>query len=169
MSRARWLCASVFALTVGHLVGCSRPYIYTAPATFTVTNESVSKTIEAVMTYTSTVPIDGTPVVSCTGETHCTMAYTIQYSVGESPNWADQEMIRPTRQIWKTLFTDPQFQSGTITVSGPAPSAGGKRQPYYSLTCDRQHTVHIDWTGIQGSGIRHACDYSPVTQGMPGT
>ncbi len=161
MSRARWLCASIFALSGGLPAGCSDPYTYTAPTTFTVTNESVSKTVQAVMTYNSTVPIDGTPVVNCTGETHCTIAYAIQYAVGGSLNWDDQEMIRPTRQIWKTLFTDPQFQSGTISVSGPAPSAGGKRQQYYSLTCDRQHTVHIDWANVEGWAMRHSCAYSP--------
>lgn len=171
MSRANWLCASAIALTLGHVLGCSHPYLYTAPATFTVNNESVTKAIEDVMTYNSMVRMDGKPTVDCAGETHCTIAYTVQQSLGGSSEWEDNEMIRPTRQIWKTLFADPRFQSGTITVSGPATSEGfhSPTQPYYSLTCDRQQAAQIDWKNIDGWGLRQSCEYSPMARGMPGS
>lgn len=158
------------ALVVGHVVGCSHPYLYTAPATFIVSNDSVTKAIEDVMTYNSMVLMEGKPTVDCSGETHCAIAYTVQQSLGGSTTWEDNELIRPTRQIWKTLFADPRFQSGTITVSGPAISDGLKspKQPYYSLTCDRQHTAQVDWRDIDGWGIRHTCDYAPLANGMPG-
>lgn len=156
-------------LALGPVVGCSRPYLYTAPATFTVSNQSVTKAIEDVMTHNSMVLIDGRPTANCAVETHCVIAYTVRSSLGGSTTWEDNELIRPTRQIWKTLFADPQFQSGTITVSGPAISDGdkGRAQPYYSLTCDREHTAHVDWRDIDGWGIRHTCDYSPLAKGMP--
>ena len=59
----------------------------------------------------------------------------------------DSELILPTRQIWKALFTDPQFQNGTITVSGPTKSVGGKSgiSPLFTLPCDREAASQIDW------------------------
>ncbi len=169
MNRA--VCASVVALAAGHLIGCSHPYTYSAPATFAVSDESVTKTIEEVVANNSLVTLDGRPEVSCEGQTRCKIAYSIAQSVGGSSEWEDNEMVRPTRQIWKTLFADSQFQSGTITVSGPATSDTAKNptQPYFSLTCDRQRTAQLDWRDIDGWGIRQHCDYSPLATGMPGT
>ncbi len=165
------MCAGVAALAAGWVMACSHPYTYSAPATFTVSDESVTKTIEEVVTNNSLVTLDGIPKVNCAGQTRCSISYAIEQSVGGSSGWEDNEMIRPTRQVWKTLFTDPQFQSGTITVSGPATSNSAKSatQPYYSLTCERQRTAHVDWRDIDGWGIRQNCDYSPLTTGMPGT
>lgn len=168
MNRA--VCTSVVALAAGALIGCSHPYTYTAPATFTVSDASVAKTIEEVVTNNSLVTLDGTPKVTCAGRTRCSMDYSIKQSVGGSSEWEDNEMVRPTRQIWKTLFADPQFQSGTITVSGPATSDNAKSttEQYYSLTCDRQHTANLDWKNVDGWSIRQHCDYSPLTAVMPG-
>lgn len=169
MSRVKWLCAAVSTLSIGLLVGCSRPFTYSAPATFTVSNASVTKAIEDVMTYNAMVKLTGTPTVTCAGEAHCNIAYATQQSLGGSSNWEDNELIRPTRQIWKTLFADPQFLSGTITVSGPATTGEtGPGQPYYSLTCDRKRTAEVDWKDIDGWGLRHTCDYSALVNGMPG-
>jgi hypothetical protein len=167
--RVTRLCATVAVLGAGTLVGCSVPRTYSAPATFRVSNESVTKAIEDVMALDSMVKIHGQPDVDCAGETRCSIAYAIQQSLGGSSNWEDNEMIRPTRQIWKTLFADPEFQSGTITVSGPEASDDNVTQPYYTLSCDRQHTAQIDWSDIDGWGLRRECDYSPLIGGMPGT
>ncbi len=169
MRRNNWLCASVTILCSGALVGCSVPDTYVAPATFTVSNQSVIKAIEEVMALNSVVKIDGEPDVDCAGEARCNIAYAIQESAGGSSNFEDNELIRPTRDIWKTLFTDPKFQSGTITVSGPQTSEDTATQPYYTLSCDRQHTAHTDWSDIDGWGLRQRCDYSPLIGGMPGT
>jgi len=79
-------------------------------------------------------------------------------------------LVEPTRQIWKALFTDPQFQSGTIRVRGPVTTIGGKAETgvYYLLTCDRDAASHIDWNNVDGKGIRTFCDYQAQTQGLPG-
>jgi hypothetical protein len=167
--RVPWLCASVVVLGAGTLAGCSVPRTYTAPASFTVSNESVTKAIDEVMALNSMVKIAGQPAVDCTGETRCSIAYAIQHSLGGSSNWEDNELIRPTRQIWKTLFADPRFQSGTITVSGPEISNSSATQPYYRLSCDRQRAAHIDWSNIDGWGLRRECQYSPLISGLPGT
>lgn len=169
MRRVRWLFVSVVAFGAGPLAGCSVPHLYSAPATFTVSNQAVAKVIEDVMALNSTTTIAGEPDVNCANETRCTIAYAIQQSLGGSTNWEDNELIRPTRQIWKTLFTDPKFESGTITVSGSQPLTGASDQPYYKLSCDRQHTAHVDWSDIDGWGLRRSCDYSPLADGMPGT
>ena len=83
---------------------------------------------------------------------------------------ADLQLVEPTRQIWKALFTDPQFQSGTIRVRGPVTTIGGKAETgvYYLLTCDRDTASHIDWNNVDGKGIRTLCDYQAQTQGLPG-
>ncbi|MGC2654922.1 MAG: hypothetical protein WA317_15320 [Mycobacterium sp.] len=169
MRHVTWLCASVVVLGAGPLVSCSVPLTYSAPATFTVSNESVSEAIEQVMTLNSMVKIDGKPDVECAGETRCSIAYAIEQSLGGSSNWEDNELIRPTRHIWQTLFADPKFQSGTITVSGPQISNASAMQPYYTLSCDRRQTAHVDWSDIDGWGLRRSCDYSPLIGGMPGT
>ena len=169
MRQVTWLCAGVLALGAGPLVSCSVPETYSAPATFTVSNQSVTKAIEDVFTLNSMVKMEGAPAVNCSGETRCSIAYAIRESLGGSSNWEDNELIRPTRQIWKTLFADPKFQSGTITVSGPQPSDDTATQPYYTLSCERQRTAHIDWSDIDGWGLRRSCDYSPLTGGLPGT
>ncbi len=65
----------------------------------------------------------GRPTVDCVGETRCKIAYTVQEPVGFMN---DVELILPTRQIWKAIFTDPQFRNGTITVSGPVKAGRGK-------------------------------------------
>jgi hypothetical protein len=72
--------------------------------------------------------------------------------------------------VWKALFADPAFQSGTITVSGPVTSVGGKSSTdiYYSLTCDRKAAAQIDWDKVDGNGLRTLCAYSPKIKGMPG-
>jgi hypothetical protein len=165
----RWLCAGVTVLGSCLLVSCSVPRTYSAPATFTVSNESVTKAIEQVMTVSSVVSINGEPSVNCAGETRCSIAFAVEQPVGGSSNWEDNELIRPTREIWQTLFTDPKFQSGTITVSGPQPSDDHAMQPYYKLSCDRRQTAHIDWSDVDGWGLRRSCDYSPLIGGMPGT
>jgi hypothetical protein len=139
-----------------------------------VSNDAVAQVVRDAIaggTYRAT-PLNGSPVVNCTGETTCTISYTLQ-----APNNAlvnthvyaeDEQIILPTRQMWKAMFTDPQFQSGTITVSGPVNTLGGKTETsiYYTLTCDRSAASQIDWNNVDGNGLRKLCSYVPQTDGL---
>jgi hypothetical protein len=76
----------------------------------------------------------------------------------------------PTRQIWKTLFTDPQFESGVINLKGPVTTIGGKSETstYYTLSCDRSAASQIDWDKVDGDGLRTLCNYVARIKGFPG-
>lgn len=73
-----------------------------------------------------------------------------------------EKLILSKRQMWKAMFTDPRFQSGAITVSGPATSVGGKSSTdaYYSLTCDQQAAQQIDGNKVDGDGTPQALVFS---------
>jgi hypothetical protein len=79
-------------------------------------------------------------------------------------------LVLPTRQVWKALFTDPQFQSGTINVSGPVTTIGGKSKTdlLYTLSCDRDAASQIDWNNVEGKGLRTLCNYHAYVKGLPG-
>jgi hypothetical protein len=171
MSRSIWLAAVSCAAAAGGLVGCSSGRTYSAPATFTVTDEAVAKLAQqAVDADSAATKLDGPASANCDSQKTCTISYTIEEPIGGASSKADTEMIEPTRQIWKALFADPTFQSGTITVSGPVISIGGKpaTDVYYSLTCDRRAAGRIDWDKVDGEGLRALCAYSPKIKGMPG-
>ena len=145
--------------------------------TYAVSNDAVSRVVhDAIAGDHSATPLNGSPVVDCTGERNCTIAYTVQRPLGgpwdkeDKEGVADLQLVEPTRQIWKALFTDPQFQSGTIRVRGPITTIGGKAETgaYYLLTCDRDAASHIDWNNVDGKGIRTLCDYQAQTRGLPG-
>jgi hypothetical protein len=141
---------------------------------YAVSNDAVARVVhDALAGDHDATPLNGSPVVDCTGERNCTIGYTVQQPMGglrDQDGGADLQLVKPTRQIWKALFTDPQFQSGTIRVRGPVTTIGGKAQTgaYYLLTCDRDSASHIDWNNVDGKGIRNLCDYQAQTQGLPG-
>jgi len=135
--------------------------------TFAVSNDAVAQVVhDAIAGDHDATPLNGSPVVDCTGEMTCTIAYTVQGFGAD----ADEKLVEPTRQMWKALFTDPQFHSGVIRVSGLATTIGGKTETrtYYLLTCDRSAASQIDWDNVDGKGIRIFCDYQAQTQGLPG-
>ena len=142
--------------------------------TYAVSNDAVAQVVhDAIAGDHDATPLNGSPVIDCTGERNCTIAYTVQQPMGglwDKDGVADLQLVEPTRQIWKALFTDPQFQSGTIKVGGPVTTIGGKAETgaYYLLTCDRDAASHIDWNNVDGKGIRTLCDYQAQTQGLPG-
>jgi hypothetical protein len=111
--------------------------------------------------------LSGSPVVDCTGETTCTIAYTVQKSAGYD---SDRELLYPTRQIWKALFTDPHFQSGTMNISGPVTTVGGKSETalLLTVTCDRNAASQIDWDKVDGDGLRTLCGFQAHVAGFPG-
>src|SRR5262249_20870898 len=127
---------------------------------YAVSNDAVARVVhDALAGDHDATPLNGSPVVDCTGERNCTIAYTVQQPMGglrDQDGGADLQLVKPTRQIWKALFTDPRFQSGTIRVRGPVTTIGGKAQTgaYYLLTCDRDSASHIDWNNVDGKGIR---------------
>jgi hypothetical protein len=171
MFRVMWLAAMSVTATVGGLVGCSSGRTYSAPAKFTVTDEAVAKLAQqAVDADSVATKLDGPASANCDSQKTCTISYAIEEPIRGASGKADTEMIEPTRQIWKALFTDPTFQSGTITVSGPTTAMGGKpaTDVYFSLTCDRRAAARIDWDTVDGKGLRTLCSYSPKITGMPG-
>jgi hypothetical protein len=154
------------------LYACVNPSV--DPHTYAVSNDAVAQVVhDAIAGDHDATPLNGSPVVDCTGERNCTIAYTVQQPMGglwAKEGAADLQLVEPTRQIWKALFTDPRFQSGTIRVRGPVTTIGGKGETsaYYLLTCDRDAASHIDWNNVDGKGIRTLCDYQAQTQGLPG-
>jgi hypothetical protein len=156
------LAAAVAALIFA--AGCSTSMSdYRAPSSFTVSNGAVAHVVQDALAHTIVAAHEnGTPTVSCSGETSCTIAYTVQEPNGMLPS--DDELLLPTRQIWKALFTDPQFQNGTITVSGPTTSVGGKSEisPLFNLFCDRDAASQIDWNNVQLNGLKTLCNYTPL-------
>ena len=171
MIRATWLAIACISIASSTLAGCSSTPTYSAPATFTVTNDAVIKAVQlAIGAAPEATKLDGPARASCDDKTTCQIAYTIQEPLGGTGDMNDLEMIQPTRQIWKTLFADPAFKEGTITVSGPVTSVGGKSSTdiYYTLVCDRQAAAQIDWDKVDGNGLRTLCTYMPMLKGLPG-
>jgi hypothetical protein len=139
----------------------------------TVSNDAVAQVVhDAIAGDHIATQLDGPPKVNCTGETTCTITYTVQQTAGGlwGERALDQQLIEPTRQIWKALFADPQFQSGTINVTGPVTTIGGKSQTglYYILSCDRDAASQIDWNNVEGKGLRTLCDYRAALKELPG-
>jgi hypothetical protein len=170
MMRGRRLVIVSIAFGIGTLVGCLSDY--RAPTVFTVTNDAVAKVVEQVIGADKEArQLDGPISAHCDNTKTCHIAYTIGEPLGGTSGMDDAEMIEPTRQIWKTLFADPQFQSGTIVVSGPVASVGGTSsiEVYFMLTCDRRAAAQIDWDKVNGNGLRTLCTYSPELKGLPGS
>jgi hypothetical protein len=165
---------SLSVAALAFLVGCSPPPRYSAPESFTVGNSEVAHLVqEAVGGNRFATQIEGSPTVTCSGRTTCTISYTVQEPSGtvfHKENAADDQLFLPTAQMWKALFADPQFQSGTVTVRGPVATSGSNNQTgiYFTLTCDRSDAAKVDWGTVDGHGIRTQCDYKPQAQGLPG-
>ena len=137
-----------------------------APSSFTVSDSAVVDLTKNVINNTSDSPgLQGTPQADCTGETQCDITYTVKEPTGIS---TDLELIQPTAQIWKGLFEDPNFQSGTITVSGPVTSVGGVNSngPLFMLSCDRTAASQINWDNVDGNGLRTLCQYTKIAKGL---
>lgn len=113
----------VAALVFVFLVGCSSPPQYSAPQTFTVDSNGVAQLVqESVGGDRLAAPIEGSPVVTCTGRTTYTIRYTVREPSGtvfHKEIAADEQLFLPTAQMWKALFADPQFQSASVTLRGP--------------------------------------------------
>jgi hypothetical protein len=165
---------SLSVAALAFLVGCSSPPHYSAPQSFTVGNREVAQVVqEAIGGNRSAPQIEGSPVVTCAGRATCTISYTVQEPSGTvfyKETAADDQLFLPTAQMWKALFADPQFQSGTVTVRGPIATSDSNKQTaiYFTLTCDRTDAAKVDWGTVDGHGIRTQCDYKPQARGLPG-
>jgi hypothetical protein len=165
---------SLSIAALAFLTGCSSEPPHSAPQSFTVGNNEVTQLVqEAVAGNRFATQIDGSPNVTCTGRTTCTISYTVQepsHTVFYKETAADDQLFLPTAHMWKALFADPQFQSGTVTVRGPLATSESNKQTatYFTLTCDRATAAKVDWGNIDGHGIRTQCDYKPQAQGLPG-
>jgi streptogramin lyase len=150
---------SVTAVALGVASGCTMAADYSAPPSFTVSNDAVSLLVEQALTRTSfAAQEDGSPAVDCSGETRCTIAYTVQEPVGFIN---EVELVLPTRQIWKAMFTDPKFREGTITVSGPERTRREKETSVlFTLSCDRGAASQINWDNVDAKGIKTICNYT---------
>ncbi len=151
------LSATVAAVIVAS--GCSTTPDYSAPASFTVSNDAVAHVVQQALTRTTFAAHEnGPPTVDCLGEASCTIAYSVQEPVG----WINEvELLLPTRQIWKAMFTDPQFQNGTITVRGPVKTMRGKETSVlFTLSCDRGAASQIDWNNVDSKGLKTLCNYT---------
>jgi hypothetical protein len=155
------------------VTGCESMPRYSAPEAFTVSNDAVTQVVrDAVAGDRFAAQLDGAPQVDCAGQTTCVIGYTVHEANGtvfHKERIADEQLILPTAQVWKALFNDPQFQSGTVTVKGPVPMNKGDDQiaSYFTLTCDRAAASKINWDHSDGHGIRAQCTYRPLTRGMP--
>jgi hypothetical protein len=165
--------ASVSLLVLAVSAGCSSADRYSAPEVFTVSNGAVTQVVrDAVAGDRFAAQLDGAPQVDCKDQTTCVIGYTVHQANGtvfHKERIADEQLILPTAQVWKALFNDSKFQSGTVTVNGPVPMAKGDDQiaTYFALTCDRTAASKINWDRTDGHGIRAQCSYQPKTRGMP--
>jgi len=139
--------------------GCSTAPEYAAPASFTVSNEAVADVVTHALSRTSfAAHEDGSPTVDCSGATTCAIAYRVKDWVGYAKN---VELLLPTRQMWKAMFADPNFQRGTITVSAPTETLSGKAvTPLVSVSCARGAASRVDWNAVDAQGLKDACDYT---------
>jgi hypothetical protein len=168
-----WRIGAVPLVVLAACVGCSSNDRYSAPQVFTVSNDAVTQVVrDAVGGDRFAAQMDGAPQVDCTGQTTCVISYTVHEANGtvfHKERIADEQLILPTAQVWKALFHDPQFQSGTITVKGPVskPRGGSDVEIYFALTCDRAAASKIDWDNADGRAVRKQCVYRPQTKGLP--
>jgi hypothetical protein len=170
----RLICGVSLSLAaLGLMTGCSSTPHIAASQPFTVGDSAVAQVVqEAVAGDRFAAPIEGAPIVTCTGRTNCTISYTIRDASGtlfQKENAVDEQLFLPTAQMWRALFADPQFQSGTVTVRGPATTSNGDGATaiYFTLTCDRADAAKVDWGTVDGHGIRTLCDYKPAAHGLP--
>jgi hypothetical protein len=157
------------ALMAGGLLlgGCGGASNYSAPSSFTVSNAAVAAVVTQAVNHTASSPgLNGSPIVDCTGESSCYITYTVKKPVGTSN---DIELLKTTRQIWKALFEDSKFQVATLEVDAPATSAvrsAGTRNTLFTLVCDRSAASQIDWSKVDGKGLKTLCHYTPPVSGM---
>jgi hypothetical protein len=145
---------------------------------FKATNANVASTVtKAIDGGNSSPGLASAPQVKCIHESagesisghsgiNCNIVYTVKEPAGISP---DMELIAPTAGFWRVLFSDPSFQGAYVEVKGPTTNEGGQSSvvTMFSLACERNAASHIDWSNVEGSGLRKLCTYTPSVGGLP--
>ena len=130
---------------------------YTAPSSFTVSDSAVASVVSGAINKTSgSSGMKGSPRVRCTGEASCNITYTVK----DFAPLIDLELIAPTRQIWKAMFEDSNFQHGTITAKGPPAEGVNSISTLFTLSCDRHAASQINWDSVDGHRVRTLCTYT---------
>jgi hypothetical protein len=145
------------------LTGCSGSEGFKAPASFTANEQSVSTLVTEAINKEGTSPgLAKPPTVSCSSS-ECTISYVVKEPTGIS---FDDELMQPTRQIWKALFEDSNIQSTKITVEGPVVSVGGQKSTgdLYSLSCTREDANQINWESVEADGLKKICEYNKAVK-----
>jgi hypothetical protein len=153
-----WACG-IAGLIVGALLlaGCGDSEGFKAPASFTASDESVSKAVTEAINGGTSPGLAKPPTVNCSaGE--CSISYVVKEPTGIS---FDDELMQPTRQVWKALFEDPSIKAAKITVEGPVTSVGGQKSTgtIYWLECTREDASQINWDEVEADGMKKLCNY----------
>ncbi len=161
---ARWICVLAAALIAAS--GCETTPDYSAPASFAISDDAVANVVQQALDGTGfAAHADGTPTVHCPAVSQCTIAYTVHEPFALD---YDAELLLPTRQIWKAMFTDPRFQAGTITVRTRAPydkrRGTAAVEVYFTLSCDRAAASTIDWNEIGANDLKKRCFYTQQSE-----
>jgi hypothetical protein len=155
-------CAAALIAGVLLLDGCGGASNYSAPSSFTVSNAAVSAVVTQAVNHTASFPgLNGSPIVDCTGESSCYITYTVKKRAGINN---DIELLR-TQQIWKALFDDSKFQIATLEIEVDAPvtsavATAGGRNTLFILVCERSAASQIDWSKVDGKGLKTLCRYA---------
>jgi hypothetical protein len=156
-----WIAGIAVILIIGVIAGGGKSGNNgSAPTNFIVSDGAVAHLVKGV-----TDPASG-PQVACAGRVSCQITYTVAEPLGIFSGWSEE--VQPTMQIWKGMFEDPQFQTGTITVDGPQTSIGGQSStgPLFTLSCDRSAANEINWDQVGETGIKTLCSYHALVRGM---
>jgi len=136
---------------------------FTPPTSFKVSDASVAEVVEHTISKSE---LATRPRVHCRGdETLCLIRYTVKQAPGSR---ADQNLIEPTRQVWKAMFADARFKGGSITVDGPTKGVAGRpgTGELFTLRCGRAAAARIDWERISGKRLRRFCSYTALAKGF---
>lgn len=109
----------------------------------------------------STLGLAKAPRVSCANH-RC----TISYEVGEPPTRSfDEELVLPTRRIFKAMFDNKLFRRATILVRGPTVSLDNRKRlvDFFRMTCTRADSDAIDWNTVTHTVMESRCDYRRLT------
>jgi hypothetical protein len=83
-------------LLYARVAGDQSTHGYSAPKSFTVSNDAVAQIVQGALTNISgAAHLDGSPTVTCFGDTSCAIGYTVKEPTEISTNL---ELVQPTRR-----------------------------------------------------------------------
>jgi hypothetical protein len=80
---------------------------------------------------------------------------------GEYNRDYERQLTSTATDLFKRLFSDKKFSSGTVTVLLAVVDVGGKDKtvPALTMSCDRDADRRISWDQVEPRGLRTYCDY----------